>query len=93
MRALLVLVAFATFLTGCESPRTSPAAALPEHVAGRRLYVAKCAKCHKLYNPTDYSDHEWKGWFEKMGRKAKLRPVQQDLVAAYVEQTLRHPPP
>jgi hypothetical protein len=48
-----------------------------------RLYVTKCARCHKLYNPADYSDAEWQSWVTKMGKKARLTPAQKELLIGY----------
>jgi hypothetical protein len=48
------------------------------------LYVAKCAKCHKFYNPADYSQEEWDKWMRKMSRKAKLNPEQSQLLHEYL---------
>jgi hypothetical protein len=55
-----------------------------------RLYTAKCARCHKFYNPADYNDAEWQLWMSKMGRKARLKPDQQQLLSRYLE-TFRKP--
>src|SRR5262245_3189520 len=38
-----------------------------EIVAAKKVYVAKCAKCHKLYDPASYTDTEWESWMQKMG--------------------------
>lgn len=87
MRLFLSVVLVA--LAGCSSPAgaadVSPADTL---AAGRKLYVAKCARCHKLYDPNKYSDAEWDKWMAKMTRKAKLKPDQAELVSRYVA-TLR----
>jgi hypothetical protein len=50
-----------------------------------RLYTAKCARCHKFYNPADYSDQEWHTWMTKMSRKARLKPDQAQLLSRYLE--------
>lgn len=50
-----------------------------------RLYVAKCARCHKFYNPAEYGDAEWHSWMTKMSRKARLKQDQQDLLSRYLE--------
>jgi len=50
-----------------------------------KLYIAKCARCHKFYNPAEYSDAEWHSWMTKMGRKARLKPDQQELLSRYLE--------
>jgi hypothetical protein len=50
-----------------------------------RLYTAKCARCHKFYNPADYGDAEWRAWMSRMTRKARLKPDQARLVSRYLE--------
>ena len=70
---------------GCAGSSRST---LPEPdplAAGRKLYVAKCAKCHKLYDPNRYSDEAWRGWMRKMSRKARLKPAQEQWVTRYVD--------
>lgn len=64
---------------------------IKEIEAARKIYVAKCAKCHKFYNPAKYSDEEWNKWMIKMSRKAKLKPQQQELLSRYIDQNLRSP--
>ena len=53
--------------------------------AGRKLYVAKCARCHKFYDPAKYSDAKWHEWMDKMSKKAKLKPDQKDILSEYLE--------
>ena len=48
------------------------------------LYVAKCARCHKFYDPAQYDQAEWGSWMRKMSRKARLKPEQQDLLSRYL---------
>ena len=57
----------------------------PEMRAGRKLYTAKCARCHKFYDPARYSETEWHEWMDKMGRKAKLKSDQKELLSRYLE--------
>jgi hypothetical protein len=59
--------------------------------AARKLYVTKCAKCHKFYDPAKYSDEQWAGWMAKMSKKARLTPDQQEELTHYIDDTLRHP--
>ena len=42
-----------------------------ELAAGRKVYVGKCAKCHKFYEPKSYSEADWGRWMEAMSWKAK----------------------
>jgi len=51
----------------------------------KRLYVAKCAKCHEFYAPAAYPVAEWIVWMDKMGKKSKLTTEQTDLLKRYTE--------
>ena len=56
--------------------------------AARKLYTAKCAKCHKFYDPNAYSHAEWEVWMGKMRKKSKLKADQFELISRYIN-TLR----
>src|SRR5437667_5056759 len=86
---LLPLIAFA--LTGCAGPIRTAAGPVDETSAARKLYVAKCSKCHKFYDPAKYSDEKWQMWMGKMSKKAKLKPEQQEMLSRYIENTFRVP--
>jgi len=51
----------------------------------RKLYNAKCAKCHKFYDPGRYTEAQWSDWMARMSRKSKLKPAQEELLARYLE--------
>lgn len=61
------------------------AADLPEkeRPEAKRLYTAKCAKCHRFYDPKEYGDDKWEHWMGKMKKKARLDDEQYRLVRAY----------
>ncbi len=63
-------------------------ASVPAEV-GRKLYQNRCAKCHQMYDPAKYSDVQWQAWMDKMGKKARLRAAEKQMVMRYVEETLR----
>ena len=48
------------------------------------LYSVKCAKCHKFYDPIQYSQLDWDDWMRKMARKSKLKPAQEELLSRYL---------
>ena len=81
-----MLVAIFVVFTGAsmqaEANSLSPAAL----ESARKIYLAKCAKCHKFYEPRKYSAAEWDRWLESMSRKSKLKPAQEKLLEAYLEQ-------
>jgi cytochrome c2 len=63
-----------------------PAPLGPKDVAeGRKIYVAKCAKCHRFYEPMDYTGPEWQDWMGRMIRKSKLKTAQADLITRYLD--------
>ena len=56
-----------------------------EIVTARKLAALKCARCHKFYDPTNYSHAEWRSWMTKMSRKARLKPEQDELLSRFLE--------
>jgi hypothetical protein len=78
-------------LVGCQGPPKDSFSPPGSDTAGRKIYVAKCARCHKLYNPAKYSDSDWQMWMAKMVKKAKLNPDQQQQLTHYLDSELRHP--
>src|SRR4030088_2027889 len=91
MRFLLLLLLLALLNGGCAVPAAPTDKFSDDMAAGRKVYLSKCAKCHKLYDPTKYSDKEWQAWMRKMSRKAKLSPDQQRMLSNYIEARLRGP--
>ena len=47
------------------------------------LHIAKCAKCHKLYDSLAYDAATWDAWMVKMKRKARLKEEQSALLKRY----------
>jgi hypothetical protein len=71
-----------------------PANAVPTNLHGfsseeikraSNLYNAKCARCHKFYDPAAYNDAEWQKWMAKMSKKSHLQPDQVELLSRYLE--------
>lgn len=55
------------------------------HIAqGKGLFETHCARCHKLYSPTDFTQTEWEPILKKMQPKARLDDQQIDLVREYI---------
>jgi hypothetical protein len=54
--------------------------------AARKIYVAKCAKCHRFYEPKNYSEADWRAWLEKMSQKSKLKTDQAELLTKYLDE-------
>jgi hypothetical protein len=63
----------------------TPELATKEELMAKKLYVAKCAKCHKFYEPRNYNEVEWRKWMDAMSRKSKLKPEQDKLLNTYLD--------
>jgi hypothetical protein len=59
---------------------------LKEAEAARKVYVAKCAKCHRFYEPKSYSDADWNRWMGLMSQRSKLRNEQAERLKRYLEE-------
>ena len=86
VRSILVLVAFGAW----SFPAPASELSADQTKSAQRLYQVKCAKCHKFYNPTDYTGPDWQSWMQKMAKKSKLKPAQAQLLSRYLD-TLRAP--
>lgn len=94
--SLVVLVTLCGSVTGAErgpkrgtgsAPLLDPASAqnsgmTPQSIsAARKLYTTKCLRCHKSYDPAQYSQPQWESWMMKMRIKARLSPEQDRLLS------------
>lgn len=68
-----------------SSSARNPGLSTEEQARARQLYAAKCARCHKFYDPANYSYSEWQRWMTKMSRKARLKPEQEQLLSRYLD--------
>lgn len=84
LTAVLALAALLSFLAACESLPAAPDPAVDPVGYGQVMYERKCAACHELYDPRDYSRRAWtravKRYAPRAGLKREDRP--------YVEQYL-----
>jgi mono/diheme cytochrome c family protein len=88
---ILLIALFGVGAGGCAAPAMAKDSPSSESAAGQKIYVAKCAKCHKLYDPAKYSDADWQIWMAKMSKKAKLKPEQVEVLSRYIAENLRAP--
>ena len=85
MRALLYGLLLAGLTSGvvASSGGDPPAR---EREAARKIYVAKCAKCHKFHEPRKYSEADWDKWMDSMARKSKLSKAQASSLRKYLDE-------
>ena len=75
--------------SSASAPPPLPASAdgvlSPEQAsAGRALYLNKCARCHKFYDPAKYKEADWNKWITKMNKKAKLKRDESEVIWKYL---------
>ena len=56
-----------------------------DQAAARKVYVAKCAKCHRFYEPTNYAETDWRDWMDKMNKKSRLNAEKAELLNRYLD--------
>ena len=84
MRPLLLLALF--LLAGVTAPASASELSESEIQAARKTYVAKCAKCHKFYDPKNYGAADWDKWMDSMSRKSKLKSGQDVILRKYLDE-------
>lgn len=75
-------------LAGCESTPDAPAETAPvdqRHAYGKRLYEAKCATCHELYDPRDFSRAGLRRAFRKYAPQSGLKRADRPYVEEYLQ--------
>jgi hypothetical protein len=91
MRSTVWLLILGLVLAVSAGPAGAADLSDREKASGRKLYVTKCAKCHKFYDPNKYSDQDWQTWMSKMSKKSKLSPEQEQLLVRYIDEAIRKP--
>lgn len=89
MRRISYILLATVALAGTAVPAGAADSARLSPDPGRKLYVNKCAKCHKFYDPAKYSDATWEDWMTKMSKKSKLTPAQEKELSKYIRETFR----
>lgn len=101
-RIVLSVMTLMLFATACGTKKTAVASAenpsvgkeikavelTPELAEGKNLYENSCVKCHKLYEPKEYTKTEWTPILVKMGKKAKLNETQMASITNYIDSQL-----
>jgi mono/diheme cytochrome c family protein len=83
---LAVSTALAVALFAIGASASPPPLTEADANAAKKIYIAKCAKCHKFYDPGAYSDTNWSVWMAKMTRKARLKDAQSRLLSRYLDE-------
>ncbi|RME92145.1 MAG: hypothetical protein D6766_10575 [Verrucomicrobia bacterium] len=79
-------------LAGCANPTgTGFSSGAEPDSPGHRLYVQKCASCHRFYHPANYTGERWQYWMDTMAEKARLTPEEKQTLSAYLDQFRRDP--
>ena len=73
------------FLAANAVPPNTAGLSADDITQGAKLHIAKCARCHKFYDPAAYTDAEWRLWMAKMSKKARLTPDQEAVLSRYLD--------
>lgn len=93
MKIKLTVAAFlAIMIYSCSPKVTQPVAEKsPEVTAhekavaeGKSMYENNCARCHKLFAPTERTQAAWAPILVKMQKKAKLDDTQMAMISNYI---------
>src|SRR5438309_9799456 len=57
---------------------------LEELNQGHDIYTSNCGRCHKLFDPTQFSDNKWESVLPDMGKKSKITDEQLAKVKNYI---------
>ena len=90
--ALLSVVIYSCATKSTTTATTKPTETVkPNPVAfaeGKNLYENNCAKCHKLFSPSERTKAEWKPILVSMQKKAKLDDMQMASISDYINSQL-----
>lgn len=67
-----------------DSPEMIAPTADADLAAGKTLYENKCAMCHRLYEPREFTPEAWKPILKSMAIKANIDDAQRDQVYRYI---------
>ncbi|MHC0445750.1 cytochrome c [Flavobacterium sp. 3-218] len=104
MKKYVILTGLVLALASCgtkkttavaETKATAPvetaqvtAALTPELAEGKNLYENSCARCHKLYEPKQFTKEDWAPILAIMQKKAKLDDVKMASITNYIHSQL-----
>jgi cytochrome c5 len=56
----------------------------PALTAGKDIYENNCAKCHRLFEATEFKKEEWAPILVEMQKKAHLNDAQMASISSYI---------
>lgn len=89
--ALLAVVLYSCATKSTATATKPTETVIPNPVAfaeGKSLYENNCAKCHKLFSPSERTQAEWKPILVSMQKKARLDDMQIASISDYINSQL-----
>lgn len=90
---VMIVALLAIVLYSCGGSKSTTAVVVtkkvvlsPELAEGKNLYENNCAKCHKLYNPKDFTLVEWTPILISMQKKANISDAEREKIFNYIIQ-------
>jgi hypothetical protein len=72
-----------------SSKDTSFSMVQPDAARGMAIFMNRCARCHDLPDPSQYSFERWEVILKTMAPKARLNEEQRVHVTTYIEQNAK----
>ena len=89
--SFIVLIAILFYSCGnskaTKIAEAQKAALIVKQIQGEELYENHCERCHKLYDPEEYTMLEWQSILKKMQNKAHLEDVDVDKILIYLNKS------
>lgn len=72
---------------GCKrQPKEAPAGEVSKAgTDGKALFDRRCKWCHDPYQPSDFTDEEWKEIMQRMGERIPLKAEEEQKILAYLQ--------
>ncbi len=68
---------------------TEPAPVMTQMEYGKTVFMAKCASCHAMKNPGDFTFAQWENILKTMVPNAKLSAAEEKQVTMYIKANAR----
>ncbi len=84
MRTLAVLAAATLALAACAGASGAAPPAASERDAAK-LYRSRCASCHRLHEPSEYTREAWRSNLDRMQGRAHLGAAERAEIERYLD--------
>jgi hypothetical protein len=84
MRLSVVSLLLVFLIVGCN--KNSIQKEDTQFPIGKKLYISKCAGCHRLYLRNEYQPDQWDTIMVSMTKKAKISPEEEKEILSFLKE-------